>query len=331
MYSKGNVYQSLKAALAACEQKGQLTTDFLAAEVLTAVYEIGQGLYPAAYFTIGACVRACHTMGLHNRKYATQLRVNADTWNETEERRRLWWMSIILDRFITVGFMFRPLAVSSIPANEIIPGDDEAWDSGKLSVNPVLIMSIESQTKVSPFARACQAAHLLGRVCDHVNEHSDPADIDFHFQEAASIQRAGEALLEMLREEVRASDDSAYKYFSAMGLCCSALIAIYGTHSCIEIDPVESSGRNRGIRLEMQQKGIDGYQRTAAIVAEFANDVRAAPLDKVSPLVLNCLYEAGASFAWIFRENGSEAQMACLQDIRALLRILEPRWAVAGE
>lgn len=329
--SRHAVYQSLKSVLSACEQRGQLSTNYLAAQVLTAAYEVGQGLYPAAYFTVGASVRTCQTVGLHNRRFATQLNSKVQTWNETEERRRLWWTSITLDRLVSVGFLFRPMAAPSIPPNEIIPGDDELWDEGEISVNPVLIMSIESQTTVSPFARMCQAAHILGRVCDHVNEHADPADIDFHFQEAISIMRAGEALLEMVREELRSSDTSGHKFFSAMALCCSALLSIYGTHCCIEVDPVESSGRNRGARLEMQQKGIDGYRRIADVILEFASDVHAAPVEKLSPFVLQCLYEAGCSFAWIYRENGSERQLAGLQGIRTVLGTIEPRWAVAGK
>lgn len=329
--SRGGIYRSLKAVLSALEERGQFTTNFLGAQVLTAAYEMGQALYPAAYFTVGACVRICHTMGLHNRRLATQLRARTDTWNETEERRRLWWSSIVLDRMVSVGFMYRPLAVPSIPPNEIIPGNDDMWDAGDLSASPVLIMSIESQTKVSPFARTCQAAHLLGRVCDHVNEHNDPTDIDFHFQEARSIQRAGEALLNMVREEMRSDGTAAHRLFGAMGLCCSALLSIYGVHSCIEIDPMESTGRNRGARVEMQQMGLDGYRRIASIILEFAGDIHSAPIEKVSPLVLHCVYEAACCYAWIFRENGSESQLAGLQGLRMLLKAVEPRWPVAGE
>ena len=329
--SRQSVYQSLKAVLSACEQRGQFTTSCLAAYVLTAAYEAAQGMYPAAYFTVGSCARICHTLGLHNRRYATQLTSKIDTWNEAEERRRLWWATIIFDRLVTVGFLFRPMAIPSIPPNEIMPSMDDIWDEGEISVNPVLIMSIESQTKVSPFARTCQAAHLVGRVIDHNNEHADPTDVDFHFQEALSIMRAGEALLEMVRAELNTSEDAGCKFFGAMGLCCTALLALYGTHSCIEVDPIESSGRNRGIRVEMQQKGIDGYRRIASVVSEFAGDISVAPMEKVSPLVLNCLYEAGCSFAWIYRENQSEGQLASLQTVRAVLATLEPRWAVAGE
>ena len=227
-------------------------------------------------------------MGLHNKRHATQLPPRPDTWIETEERRRLWWASLMYDRVVTICFRFRPLAIPSIAPDEILPGSDSEWDRGEICVNSLLVMSIESQAQVSPFARTCQAAHLLGRVCQHVNEHADPGDVDFHYQEAHGIQRAGEALLTMLQQE---STDSQYKLLTARALCCSALLSIYDTHCCIEIDPIEIPGRNKGMRLELQQLGLDGYKRMSAIISDLANEIRRTMVDHaVSPLVLHCLY-----------------------------------------
>lgn len=48
-----------------------------------------------------------------------------DTWTETEERRRVWWAALILDRYVHVGMRFRPLFFSPIPPDEILPADDE--------------------------------------------------------------------------------------------------------------------------------------------------------------------------------------------------------------
>ena len=331
--SKKLAYQSLKTALSACEQTGQYTTNFLAAEVLTAVYELGQGLYPAPYITIGTCSRVCYAIGLHNKRLATQLPRKVDTWTEVEERRRLWWATITLDRYVTIGFTFRPLSIPSIPPNEIIPGDDESWDHGELSVNPLLVMSIEAQTKVSPYARTCQAAHLLGRVCQHANEHADPADDDFHFHEAQQIQLAATAFFSILQQEYRDSPEG-YKLFNAMALCCSALLTVYHVHSCIEIEPIESSGQNRGMRLDLQQLAIDGYRRIASTTSDFAAEILkivARNPDAISPLVCHSLYQAGASYAWIVRENGSESHLASLIEIREVLKMVQQRWSVAGK
>lgn len=57
-----------------------------------------------------------------------------DTWTEMEERRRLWWAVLILDRYVHIGFRFRPLSTPKIPPEEILPARDAAWDIG-VSIN----------------------------------------------------------------------------------------------------------------------------------------------------------------------------------------------------
>lgn len=69
----------------------------------------------------------------------------SDTWTEAEERRRIWWAVLMFDRYVHVGFRFRPLSTPNIPADELLPASDNDWDSGvstrercKVNVNGVL-------------------------------------------------------------------------------------------------------------------------------------------------------------------------------------------------
>jgi hypothetical protein len=94
-----SIYMAVKAALAKCEQSNCLSTHHLAAQVLIATYEMSRGMFPVAYLTIGHCCRLCYALGLHDKKKATQLFGICDTWTESEQRRRLWWAVIILDRY----------------------------------------------------------------------------------------------------------------------------------------------------------------------------------------------------------------------------------------
>lgn len=66
-------YQSLKTALFTLEQSARFSTYFLAAHALLALHEIGHGLFPAAYFTVGNLARQFCALGLHDRKKATQI------------------------------------------------------------------------------------------------------------------------------------------------------------------------------------------------------------------------------------------------------------------
>lgn len=196
-------------------------------------------------------------------------------------------------------------------------------------------MSIEASAHVSPYARTCQAAHLLGRVCEHVNEHPSASDVTFHFQEASSISRALTALIAMLHDESDKAGSSAYLYFSARALCYSALNVLYDVHACIEVDDVESVGGNRGLRLDLQQLAIDGFKTVCAHISRFAQELEqhmlTAEPGKVGPIVCFCLNSAAGTYAWYARENGGEEHLTALAGIRSALQAISSKWLVAGD
>lgn len=72
----------------------------LQAGVLVALYELGHGIYPAAFLSIGACARYAHALGINVSRTVPTRRVL--TLVEVEERRRVWWAIVILDRFVVV-------------------------------------------------------------------------------------------------------------------------------------------------------------------------------------------------------------------------------------
>jgi len=203
-------------------------------------------------------------------------------------------------------------------------------------VNSLLVMSMEAATQVTPFARLCQAAHLLGRVCNHVNRHVSPGDAEIHFSEAAQLSRALLALNAMLYEEMLQLQDShKHTLFSARALAYTALSILYDVHSCVEGDEIECIGSSRGLRLDLQQQAIDGIKQLLRDVYGFAVEIErfvfSNSLTKVSPLVLACLHTISGTFAWYHRENGSEAHLASLDYMRGVIKSLEPQWAVAGK
>jgi hypothetical protein len=72
----------------------------LQAGVLIALYELGHGIYPAAFLSIGTCARYAHALGINVSRTVPSRRVL--TLVEVEERRRIWWAIVILDRFVAV-------------------------------------------------------------------------------------------------------------------------------------------------------------------------------------------------------------------------------------
>lgn len=331
------LYLRIKSLLATLEHLGRFTTDLLATYVLVAFYELGQGIFPAAYLSIANCSRLCLMLGLHDKKRVSPMLPRAATWTETEERRRLWWAVLILDRYVHVGLRLRPLSIPDIPAGEILPADDENWDCGELTVNPLLVMSIDATTTPTPaYARACQATHLLGRVCQHIN-HTPTAsdDVAAHFLEARQLSQAFFALLAMLDHESPAAEQrQRQRLFVARALCYSALLLLTEVHSCIELDDLETVGGNLASRVELQQFAIDTIKAVSGQVVQFACEleqyINESRTSEVSPLVLNCLYSAAGTLAWYAKETDNEEYTTGYLTIKQVMLRIEPKWRVAG-
>lgn len=96
-FSQSELYIAVKRFIHEQETKGILTFRLVQANVLLCVYELGQGIFPNAYLTLGHCARSGIALGLHN-KSAPQLAGKAKSWVDWEERHRVWWMIVILDR-----------------------------------------------------------------------------------------------------------------------------------------------------------------------------------------------------------------------------------------
>lgn len=82
------------------EVEGSFSILVLQAGVLVALYELGHGIYPAAFLSIGTCARYAHALGINVSRTVPSRRVL--TLVEVEERRRVWWAIVILDRFVAV-------------------------------------------------------------------------------------------------------------------------------------------------------------------------------------------------------------------------------------
>jgi hypothetical protein len=67
------------------------------AGLLISVYELGHAIMPAAYISIGSCAREGIALGIHERNAPQMLRQPVN-WPAWEERQRVWWLIIILDR-----------------------------------------------------------------------------------------------------------------------------------------------------------------------------------------------------------------------------------------
>jgi hypothetical protein len=90
-------YFTAKKFYSAVEAAGTCSTQVLQAGILIAFYEFAHAIYPAAYLSIGVCARYGISYGMDESGFPDSGALN---WIEAEEKRRVWWAVLILDRYL---------------------------------------------------------------------------------------------------------------------------------------------------------------------------------------------------------------------------------------
>jgi hypothetical protein len=81
------------------EHSGGLSLPILPSMVLLGLYELGHSIYLEGFLTIEPCSRYGNALGIGaGRSLQSRMVV---TLVEIEERRRVWWVIVILDRFVS--------------------------------------------------------------------------------------------------------------------------------------------------------------------------------------------------------------------------------------
>lgn len=92
------IYLAAKQFCLEIETTGTQSLQALQAKLLISIYELGHAIYPAAYMSIGACARYGISLGIDGRD--TPQATPPGDWTDIEERKRVWWAVLILDRFV---------------------------------------------------------------------------------------------------------------------------------------------------------------------------------------------------------------------------------------
>ena len=287
------LYQDVKSFYSYVEAQHGFSIQLIQAALLISLYEVGHGIYPAAYLTIGNCARLGHAMGIHERN-VPQMLPRATTWTEQEERRRVWWGVVVLDRYVNLGHQGKPFASAEPGLDTHLPTDDGSWDRGQMLAAAPLALSASQNIPASPFARTCQASHLLGKVIRHVNDHTIPAA--YRFDEALQLHRTLRALADaMLSETTENYSIEGPPLCTALSICYSAILTLYDSYSCTE----KSMRDAPETQLTMQQEAISGISEFTELAMQMARRLKAfvdkVGLENVSPLVVDSLYQAAAN------------------------------------
>jgi len=94
---KTSAYLTAKCFQGELETADVFTGPALQAALLISLYEIGHAIYPSAYLSVGLCARFANALGIDRSK--TCRRDEQVGWVEVEERNRIWWAVLMIDRY----------------------------------------------------------------------------------------------------------------------------------------------------------------------------------------------------------------------------------------
>ncbi|KAH8807819.1 putative fungal-specific transcription factor [Xylogone sp. PMI_703] len=192
---KTSLYHAIKRLHYEVESAGLLSIHVLQAGILIALYELGHAIYPAAYLTVGACTRYGLALGV-NRFILASAPVGSGpiSWNDIEERRRVWWAVIMFDRFLGLHDPARPLSTEDPMFDSHLPVDDTAWDNCTAKPEDITLMSTGFTLRMGPFARLAQATFLLSQALQSMKPKSTE-DESARSEKMAQLRRTFLALV----------------------------------------------------------------------------------------------------------------------------------------
>lgn len=117
---------------------------------------------------------------------------------------------------ISLGRELHSFATLLLSEDKWLPADDDIWDRAVESDSAIvpLPVSMSTNIKVGAFARQAQAAHLLGRVLQHV--HEPTTNDEFNREERDQLERTLHSLSKILAMEI---SETAADLCGAIGMC----------------------------------------------------------------------------------------------------------------
>ena len=299
-------YPTAKQIFLEAEQRGAFSLQMLQAMLLLAIYEYSHAIYPGAYMTIAACARYGVALGIDKQR-KEEIELSDFDLEQQEERRRVWWAIVVLDRMIT-----RESPSSPEPRpDDLLPVHDQAWDDGIIDEGRIYPVSSPTSTNMGMLARLSQAAHLLGRVLRHKKYPTD--DAQFNLQEQTQLNRALRALINLTYAE------GATRFMPICpqtAICFSALIILNSNTSSAA--PSKTTPHQARLispysawEKQVEDQDVDAIAETLEFLRPIAEEsavstalfFRRQPwsIEKASPLLLHWTYLIAVTFLRVRR------------------------------
>ncbi|OIW30534.1 hypothetical protein CONLIGDRAFT_630509 [Coniochaeta ligniaria NRRL 30616] len=321
------IYRAAKRFHFEVEAAGVLSIHVLQATLLIAIYEMGHGIYPAAFLTVGACARYGMALGIHSlNQDSVEDEERQRPWMDSEEVRRAWWAVMVLDRLLNITNPVRWLSIDDPTYDTLLPVDDKAWDQGTTSHAGAVPLSAGFDIEMGLFARIAQATHLVSQAL-HVTSSSlsaagrSAALVD----ETAQLRRTILALVQTADKEAAVRQ---LEYCPQSSICFSALLLLQAHNTQTPAkDANDRTAKPAETLLPETEFVLKDLSRMAKRVCAEWDESCA---NQVSLFLMLVVYQAASAILRLSDGNPDDLTQEALDALKDLLRRLAPRWRVAG-
>lgn len=182
---KVSLYSVVKRLYYEVERIEDDCLEVMQSAVFIAIFEIGEALFSAAYLTVGALARYGMAMGMdkiNQDALGNKASVTAGaSWLVIEEMRRVWWATLILDRYVInatdntttnelIRYSFlnfsqpsRSMTTADPSFDDFLPVDDECFHNQTSTPENATQISQGFHFEMGSFARLCQGTHLVSK------------------------------------------------------------------------------------------------------------------------------------------------------------------------
>ncbi|KAL4937443.1 hypothetical protein BDV06DRAFT_226962 [Aspergillus oleicola] len=157
------LYILLSGFTASLAAAGMCSLDLLRCRLLLSLFEVGHGMYPAAYISMGAAIRNAEILNIHRNVEGLT------SCAETNGARHVWLGLVILDRYISLEMERAP----SIPANTNRANKSMPRELSRLSQASNLLSDVISHVHgPSPYAhKSAEAIPILETLVSFRDSH----------------------------------------------------------------------------------------------------------------------------------------------------------------
>jgi hypothetical protein len=203
------LYTLTRETLLALELAGSFSLTYLQSFVLVAMYEMGHAMFPNALTSTSACARYANALGI-----AGTMAVQGSHWMELEERNRIWWAILILDRMTNVPMGGRQLCTPDPGNDTFLPVDEESWDNGIFPIDHPQTLFSTPSLKNGRYARLAQAVNLLSTAFLHISSPDSGVRLDLD-----SITQLERTLIALVHLAAVEEEERSICCLSSMAVC----------------------------------------------------------------------------------------------------------------